>query len=110
MAASSFSRSPPSFSARSAAAFDEALELLIAGDEVGFGIHFHQRAGALPHGDADQAFGGGAAGLLGGLGNALLAQPVDGGFHVAARFVQRGLAVHHACAGLVAQVLHHARR
>ena len=34
-------------------------------------------------GDADQAFGGDAAGLLGGLGEALLAQPVDCALHVA---------------------------
>ncbi len=88
--------------------FHEALELVVAGDEVGFGIDFHQRARALADGDADKAFGGHAAGLLGGLGDAFLAQPIDGGFHVAAGLVQRLLAVHHARAGLVAQVLHHA--
>ena len=91
LAASSFSRSPPSFSARSRGRFDEALELLVAGDEIGFGIDLDQRARAVAHGDAHQTFGGGAAGLLGGLGNALLAQPVDGGFHVAVGFAQRGL-------------------
>ena len=59
------------------------------------------------HRNADQAFRGDAAGLLGGLGEALLAQPVDGGFDVAAGFVERALAIHHARAGLFAQVLHH---
>ena len=47
---------------------DEFLELIVAGDEIGFGIHFQQHAGAAVHGHANQAFGGGAAGLLGGLG------------------------------------------
>ena len=58
-------------------------------------------------GDADQALGGDAAGLLGGLRQALLAQPVDGLLDVALGLGQRGLAVHHAGAGLVAQLLHH---
>ena len=87
-------------------AFDEVLELIVAGDEVGFGIDFDQRAGIAADGNADQAFGGDAAGFLRGLGKAFLAQPVDRGFHVAAGFGQRVLAIHHARAGLVAQVLH----
>ncbi len=57
-------------------------------------------------GDADQAFGRGAARLLGGGGEALGAQPVDGGFHVALGLVQRLLAIHHAGAGALAQILH----
>ena len=57
-------------------------------------------------GDADQAFGGGAAGLLGGGGEALGAQPVDRGFHVAVGLGERLLAVHHAGAGALAQFLH----
>ena len=64
---------------------------------------------ALPRrrGDADQAFGRDAAGLLGRLGETLGAEPVDGCFHVAAGFGQRILAVHHAHAGLLAELLHH---
>ena len=58
---------------------------------------------------ADQALGRHPVRLLGGLGQALLAQPVDGLFHVAVGFGERRLAVHHAGAGLVAQGLHHAR-
>ena len=56
-------------------------------------------------GDADQPLGGDAAGLLGGRRQALLAQPVDRGLQVAAGLGQRLLAVHHARAGLLAQVL-----
>ena len=54
---------------------------------------------------ADQAFGSDAAGLLGGRGEALLAQPVDGLLDIAGDFGQRALAIHHAGAGLLAQVL-----
>ena len=57
--------------------------------------------------DADQAFGGDAAGLLGGLRQALLAQPVDRRLHVAVGLAERGLAIHHARAGRVAQLFDH---
>ena len=57
------------------------------------------------NGDADEALGGDAAALLGGLGEALLAQPVDRRLDVALGLVQRVLAVHHARAGLFAQIL-----
>ena len=84
----------------------EILELLVLGDEIGLGIDLDHRALLAVDGDADQAFGGGAAGLLGGGGEALGAQPVDGGFHVAAGLAERLLAVHHAGAGALAQFLH----
>ena len=87
-------------------AFDKALELFIAGDEIGFSVHFDQGARAAGHGNTHQAFSGHAAGLLAGLGDTLFTQPVDGRFHVAAGFGQRVLTVHHARAGLVAQVFH----
>ena len=55
---------------------DQALELLVARDEVGLGIDLdHDALGARRH-RADQAFRRDAAGLLGGLRQALLAQPV----------------------------------
>jgi hypothetical protein len=64
----------------------------------------------LPDGQrADQALGRDAAGLLGGLRQALLAQPVDRRLHVAVVLGQRLLAVHHADAGGLAQVLDHRR-
>ena len=88
---------------------DQSLELLVARDEVGLGIHLdHDALGARGHG-ADQAFGRDAAGLLRGLRQALLAQPVDRRFHVAVVFGQRLLAIHHADAGRLAQVLDHRR-
>ena len=89
----------------------ERLERLVAGDEIGLGVeldHGGGHAGASSPGDGDHALGGDAVGLLGGLGEALGAQPVDGRFHVASGFLQRLLAVHHADAGLVAQFLHQA--
>ena len=61
------------------------------------------------HGEADETFGGDAAGLLGGLREALLAQQIDGLLHVAAGLLQRRLAIHHARAGAFAQLLDHLR-
>ena len=84
----------------------QRLEVVVAGDEVGLGIDFDDHAEIRLDGDADQTVRGDAAALLGGLGEALLAQPVDGGLDVAVGLVQRVLAVHHAGAGLLAQVLH----
>ena len=84
---------------------DEFLELLVLGDEVGFGIDLDDRALGALDGDADEPFGGGAAGLLGGGGEALGAQPVDRGLHLALGLGQRLLAVHHAGAGALAQFL-----
>jgi hypothetical protein len=82
---------------------DDLLEGSVAGNEVGLGIDLDDRR--LTHAgiDADEPFGRGTAGLLVGLGDALLAQPVDGLFHVAVGLVQRHLAVHHARAGQVAE-------
>src|SRR3546814_1115928 len=62
---------------------DEALELLVLRNEVGFAVHFDHRAAVAVGGDADEAFGGDAAGLLGGGGEALGAEPVDRRFDVA---------------------------
>ena len=60
----------------------------------------------LPRRDADQTFGGLAAGLLGGLGQALLTQPVDRRLDIAVGLAQRLLAVHHAGAGLGPKILY----
>jgi hypothetical protein len=64
----------------------QILEAVVAGDEIGLGVDFDHHGGIAFRRDSDQAFGGGAAGLLVGLGNALGAQPVDSGFHVAVGF------------------------
>ncbi len=91
---------------------DQALELFVARDKVGLGIDLDHRGLLAVSRDrnADQTFRGNAAGLLRRLRQALLAQPVDCGFDVTASLVQCLLAVHHARAGLVAQVLDHGCR
>ena len=83
----------------------DLLEGLVAGDEVGLGIDLDHHRLAQAGIDTDQAFGRRAAGLLVGLGDALLAQPVDRGLHVAVGFGEGGLAVHHARAGQLAEFL-----
>ena len=89
---------------------DEALELLVAGDEIGLRIDFDDDALVARRHRADQAFRGDAAGLLGGLRQALLAQPILRFLHVAGGLGEGCLAVHHACAGRLAQFLDHRRR
>ena len=60
----------------------QALEQIVAGDEIGLGIDLdHDPLGAGDR-DADQPLGRDPAGLLGGLGQALLAQPVDRGLEL----------------------------
>ena len=100
----------PSFAPRSASmsaqpvatpaiARTSLLEVGVAGDEVGLGVDLDDHADAVLHRDADEALGRGAARLLRRLGEALGAQPVDRGFHVAVGLGQRLLGVHHAGAG-----------
>jgi hypothetical protein len=85
----------------------QALEMVVARDEVGFRIDLDRDALGAGHLDADQAFGRDTAGLLRCFRKAFLAQPIDRGFHVALGLVERGLAIHHARAGLFAQFLDH---
>ncbi len=108
--ASSLARSPLAAAASAGDGRDHLLELVVARHEVGLGVDFDDGARRALHGDADEAFGGDAVGLLGGLGQTLLAQPVDGGLDVAADLAERGLAIHHAGAGAVAQLLNHRSR
>ena len=86
---------------------DQPLEQVVAGDEIGFRIDLDQHALGARDLDGDQALGRDAAGLLGGLGEALLAQPIDGRLHVALGLAERGLAIHHARSGHLAQLLDH---
>src|SRR5690606_25648007 len=85
----------------------EGQEVGVLGDEVGLGVDLdqHRLAGGLGHRDA--ALGGDAAGLLVGLGEAGLAQPVGGGLDVAVVLGECLLALHHAGAGPLAQLLDH---
>lgn len=70
----------------------ERLELVVLGDEVGFGVQLNQ--GAVLGGD--QTFGGGTLGALADVLGALDAQHLDGFVEVAVTLGQRVLAVHHA--------------
>ena len=83
------------------------LEVGVARNEVGLAVDFDDRADLRGGGDADQPLGRHSARLYRGLGETFRAEPVNRGFHVATGFGQRGLAVHHARAGLVAEVLDH---
>ena len=76
-------RRVPCSSASSATLRTKSWNMLVLGDEIGFRIDLDERAALALDGDADEALGGGAAGLLGGGGQALGAQPVDRGFHLA---------------------------
>ena len=105
-AAPSASTSVPCSSASFATLRTKSWNMLVLGDEVGLRVDLDDGAAVALDGDADQALGGGAAGLLGGGGEALGAQPVDRGFHVAVVLGERLLAVHHAGAGALAQFLH----
>ena len=87
-------------------ALDEVHELLVLAHEVGLGVDLDHDAHTVDHSGIGHALGGNAAGLLGGGGHALLTQPLHGLVHIAVGGGQRLLAVHHAHAGHLAQVLH----
>jgi hypothetical protein len=89
----------------------ERDEVVVASDEVGLAVDLDQHADAAAAVDVrhDRALGGLAAGLLGGLGQALGAQVVDRLVHVGVALDERLLAVRHAGAGALAQVLDHVR-
>ena len=86
---------------------DVVDEELVLGDEVALGVDLddgaHAAVGADP--GVSHALGGYAAGLLLRGGEALLAQPLDGLVHVAVGGGKGLLAVHHADAGGLAEVL-----
>jgi hypothetical protein len=83
----------------------QRLKVIIAGDEVGLRIDLRDDAEIGLDRDSHEAFGGHAAALFGRFGKTLLAQPVDRRLDVAVGLVERVLAVHHARAGLIAQIL-----
>src|SRR5690606_31492955 len=84
---------------------DERQEVLVLGDEVGLGVDLDQHGLAAVLGGDDAALGGDAVGLLVGLGQAGLAQPFGGGVDVAVVLGERLLALHHAGAGALAEIL-----
>ena len=85
------------------------MELLRDRDEIRLAVDLDERCDLRVIGDVscDDALGSDAAGLLLSLRNALLAQVVDRLVHVAVGLRQRLLAVHHACACALAQLLDH---
>ena len=90
----------------------ERLEVVLARDEVRLRVDLDQH-GLLAVGralDDDHAFGGHAASLLVGLGEARLAHRLGGGLEVAVGFDERLLALHHAGARALAQLFHHLER
>src|SRR5262249_15722091 len=74
----------------------------------GFRFAFDSHALGSLGGDAHQTLRRNPARLLGGLGQALLAQPIDRALEIAARLVKRRLAIHHTRAGFLAEFFHHA--
>src|SRR6202044_1849310 len=78
---------------------------IVPGDEVGFGIDLDDDAEVLIDGQTDKTLRRHAPTLFGRLGEAFLAQPVDRLLDVAVGLAQRIFAIHHARAGLLAQIL-----
>ena len=87
----------------------QSLELVVASSEVGLAVdlNYATALGILGNISTDSTLSSHTASLLLSLGNALLAKEVDGLGHVAAYLSQSLLAVHHACAGGLAQFLYH---
>ncbi len=85
---------------------DESHEQIALSAEVGLAVDFHQSAHGALHQSVGHTLGGNAAGLLGSLGQALLAQPLNGLVHIAVALGQSLLAIHHTHAGHLAQGLH----
>src|SRR5215467_1680328 len=89
----------------------QLLEGLGARDEVRFAVHLDEYAqlGAVVDVGPDDALTGIPVGALAGLSESLLPEELDGRFEIALRRLERLLAVHHAGAGPVAEVLHQLR-
>ena len=81
-------------------------EQVALGAEVGLAVDLHHDAHAILGECIGHALGGDTAGLLGSLGQTLLAQPLNSLIHIAIALDERLLAVHHAHAGHFAQGLY----
>ena len=90
----------------------ERLEVGVLRDEIGLAVHFREARDLAVGGDVrrDHALGGDARGGLRRLRPALDAQELLGLLHVAAGFLQRLLAFHHAEPGTFPELLHHSCR
>ena len=85
-------------------------EIVVLCHEIGLAVNLDHRTGLGIRGDvrSDHAFSGNARSSLAGLGATLDAQQFFRGLGVAVSLDQRLLAFHHAEAGRLAQLLHHA--
>ena len=85
----------------------ELLERLALGAEVGLAVDLNHSADTALGADAGigHTLGGHTAGLLRGLGQALLTQPVNSLVHIAVAGLESLLAVHHADVGHLTQSL-----
>ena len=83
----------------------EALELVRGGDEVGLALQLDDGAEIAVDDQGDGALGVFTVGALGSLAEALLTEPLAGGFHVAVVGLEGLLGIHHAGAGCLAQGL-----
>ena len=92
-------------------ALGEAAEVVVLRDEVGLGVDLDERvtARALVALEHDAAFRRDARRLLVRLRLALLAQQLAGGIEVAVRVDERLLAIHHARARALAELLDQSR-
>src|SRR5215472_2900335 len=84
---------------------NKALELVVARYEVGLGVDFDDGPDGATCRDPNQTLCGDSPSLAGGRRQTLHPQPVDGPFDIAPGFAERSLAIHHARAGLLAQLL-----
>ena len=89
------------------AGLNKADEISVLADEVGLGVDLDHNADLLivVYHSADDTLGSNTAGLLGSSGQALFTQELDRLFYIAVGSGQGLFAVHHAAAGLFAQVL-----
>ena len=85
---------------------DELHKTVALGAEVGLAVDLNDHAHAIFHHGIGHALGGDPASLLGGLGQTLLAQNLNGLVHIALGLGEGLLAVHHTNAGHFAQSLY----
>src|SRR5690606_30459638 len=87
----------------------EVHEVVVAGNEVSFGVHFQNESNGVVvrHLDQGNTFSGGTAGFLGSLQTGRLAQLLDCSFDTAVSLNQSLLALHHAKAGTLTQLFDH---
>ncbi len=87
--------------------FYKGLETVVFRNKVGLGVYFDDNAHLVCHvgRSVDHALSGNAACLFRGGGKTLFAQILDSLVKIAVRLGERLFAVHHAAAGLLAQLL-----